>query len=246
MSEAIEPFVLPQAERARALPLSQRTRDLALPLVVGLSLMVHATVLIPLLFQGKKAGGPGPTEIPVEIIQEPAKPKPPPEAAKPTPPPKPVAQQEPPKQGPKPETPKKEPPKPPQKSPDQAKQAEAQARVAERMRKLLGQTSSLDPVALPGESANGTEGASYQQLVMSKLTKALSLEPRRGVPGAAVVTFVLDDQGGVASVTINRTSGDADLDNEAMTVIRKGSPYPSPPPGGKRDYTVTYERRPIL
>ena len=232
MSEASDPLRLTQADLARTLPSSRRKRDVILPIVIALSVVVHATILLPLLFQTKQAESVAPIEIPIEIIQEPAKPEPPkPEPPKP-PAPKPVAKQEPAK---------------PQTSPEQAKQAEAQARVSERMRKLLGQPPpSLDPVALPGAGADGTVGASYQQLVMSQLTKALGFERRPGVPGFVVVTFVLDDRGAVASVAIDRPSGDPVLDSDAIAVVKRGAPYPPPPPGSKRQYTVTVEMRPVL
>lgn len=140
-------------------------------------------------------------------------------------------------------TAKAEPLKPqPQKA---ATPPESQAQVAERMRRLLGQPQSLDPGALPGESANGTEGATYEQLVMSRLTKALSMERRAGRPGYATVTFVLGEQGEVVSVDLARPSGDPLLDTEATAVVKRGAPYPTPPAGAKRSFTVTLQSRPV-
>ena len=126
----------------------------------------------------------------------------------------------------------------------QAKPAESQAQVDSRMRRLLGlPPSSLDPVALPGESADGTEGATYEQLVMSRLTKAVSTDRHPGRPGFATVTFVLGDHGDVVSAVLDRPSGDPILDNEAIEVVRRGAPYPTAPAGAKREFTVTLQSR---
>ena len=135
----------------------------------------------------------------------------------------------------------------PQKIATQPKPAETQEQVDARMRSLLGlPPRSLDHAALPGESADGTEGASYEQLVMSRLTKAVSMDRHPGRPGYATVTFVLGEHGEVDSVVLNRPSGDPLLDSEATEVVRRGAPYPVAPAGAKREFTVTLQSKPVM
>lgn len=123
-----------------------------------------------------------------------------------------------------------------QSSKDQPQQADG----AERMRQLLGPIPpGMDAIALPGTSAEGSIQASYAQLVLSQVAKAKKEGKFHGTPGAASVSFVVGDNGELTSVQIVRPSGDASLDEEAVAMVRRAAPFPVPPPGGRRDYTVT-------
>ncbi len=231
---------------------AQRRKDRALPILIVGSLLVHALIFLPSLWH--RADEAAPREIPVEVVQEAPKPPAPP------PPPPPDARSQtsdPAKDQPKPEPPKPEPPKPerkkseakkaekkpeppkpePKKPADPSKPADpARANVAQRMKDLLG---AMPAIALPGEDAGGTDAVSYEELVLSKLSKAKKEGRHEGIPGAATVTFRLDDAGGVASVAIIHASGDPALDGEAVAMVRRGAPYPPPPPDAQRDFTIT-------
>ena len=238
----------PDIASPRLLPRLMIKRDRVLPIVLVASLLLHAIVLVP-LFMRDGAKPTGPQEIPVELVQLPPEPPKPAKAAakqpqKPPPPDQPRQKPEPPKPAPKTE----KPPKPPR----PAKQAEAKkvepkqpGSTAERMKALLG-PQSLDPIAMPGETANGTDLVSYGQIVMSRLTKALHRDVHPGLRSYATVSFLLGDAGEIVSESLTKPSGDALLDEEALAVVKRGGPYPPPPPGGKRDYTITLESRPFL
>ena len=236
-----------------AVPRPPRRRDNVLAILLAASLAVHLTVFLPsLLGMGKDKETATPREIPIELVQLPPKPaekpKPPPQAAKPQQPkqqPKQQAAQRKP-QPPKQDAQKKpEPPKPAQKPKQEAqKKAEppkpqkpAQKSVADRMRSLLPISSGA--LAMPGASADGTDSVSYEDLVLSKVAKAKDDERHKGDPAQATVAFLLDDKGGVAAVMITQASGNPWLDDEAIAMIKRGAPYPPPPPGAKRDFQVT-------
>ena len=183
-----------------------------------------------------------PQEIPVELVQAP------PELPKPQPQqPKPAAKAEKPQPKPKQAEAKPSEPKRPEPKKAETKQAEAkhQESTAERMRDLLG-PQSLDPVAMPGDTGDGGDVVSYGQIVMSRLTKALHRDLHPGTRAFATVNFLLGDAGEIVSESLTKASGDPLLDSEAIEVVKRAGPYPPPPPGGKRDYTITLESRPIL
>ena len=94
-------------------------------------------------------------------------------------------------------------------------------------------------IALPGADAAGTDEVSYEQLVLSKLSKAKDQGRHQGTPADTSVSFHLDDTGAVTNVTLIRPSGEKFLDDEAVAMVHRGEPYPPPPPGGRRDYTIT-------
>ncbi len=230
---------------SRLLPRFAIKRDRILPIIIA-SLVLHALVLAPLLW--RDAPPRGAQEIPVELVQLP--PEPPKvekkEAEKPPqqPPPQHKQAPKPPEQQKAPEprkpAPKAEKPQPPK--PPEPKKPET---TAERMKDLLG-PQSLDPIAMPGETADGTDLVSYGQIVMSRLTKALHRDPHPGADAYATINFVLGDSGEIVRESLTRVSGDPLLDEEALAVVKRAGPFPPPPPGGKRDYTVTLESRPLF
>jgi TonB family protein len=56
--------------------------------------------------------------------------------------------------------------------------------------------------------------------------------------GSATVSFGLDGSGRVTRVSVVRGSGHASLDQEAAAMVRRASPFPPPPPGAARSFTV--------
>ncbi len=51
----------------------------------------------------------------------------------------------------------------------------------------------------------------------------------RGQQGVASVRFVLDREGRVLSVKLDKSSGVASLDEEAVALVRRAQPFPKPP-----------------
>jgi TonB family protein len=95
--------------------------------------------------------------------------------------------------------------------------------------------------AVPAAAANSSEATNYQFVVGGMLERAKHYPEgaiRRGAKGTARIGFVLDELGGVASVSLLRSSGDADLDSESVALVRRASPFPPPPPEVKRSFVI--------
>ena len=240
------------------------TRDRAAPFIILLSVLVHLAALLLILWPDDRPSPAPPREIPIEVVQVPAPPAPA-QPTPPSPPPRPEAKAEKaPAQKPaapphaskaephKAETtpadkPREERAKPAVAKPDKTTPDKATPdntthdnTVAERMERLLGPMPTAMPaIALPGQSADGSDVVSYSQLVLSKLAKAKKEGRYRGVPGRSRVAFTLGVAGQVTSITVTDPSGDASLDEEAVAMVHRGEPYPPPPPGGRRDYAIT-------
>lgn len=60
----------------------------------------------------------------------------------------------------------------------------------------------------------------------------------RGEQGTVYVRFGIDGSGNVLSVTLARSSGFPDLDGEVLSLVRRASPIPAPPPGSATSITV--------
>ncbi len=96
-------------------------------------------------------------------------------------------------------------------------------------------------VAVPLPSESGGEAMSYQFIVGGMLERVKHYPVRalqRGAKGTATIGFVLDGSGGVASVVLLRSSGEAELDAESAALVRRAAPFPAAPPGGQHSFTV--------
>jgi periplasmic protein TonB len=60
----------------------------------------------------------------------------------------------------------------------------------------------------------------------------------RGDQGTATVSFSLDGGGRVTSSRLARGSGIASIDSEVQAMVRRASPFPAPPGGAPRSFTV--------
>jgi protein TonB len=67
--------------------------------------------------------------------------------------------------------------------------------------------------------------------------------PRAASRGAALVQFSIAAGGGLASVGLARSSGSSRLDRAALTVIERAAPFPAPPAGAQRRFSVRIEGR---
>jgi protein TonB len=89
-------------------------------------------------------------------------------------------------------------------------------------------------MTMPAELNGGNESnrfmANVYARVMSKKRYPKSAAARRAT-GFAMVSFVIDSSGGLVYQTLARSSGQADLDAEAMAAVKSAAPYPPPPPG---------------
>lgn len=90
-------------------------------------------------------------------------------------------------------------------------------------------------------SAGNAAVSNYPGLVMRKLSRAG--KPRVNARGAAVVAFTIGGSGRLASVTLTRGSGSSALDRAALRLVERAGPFPSPPQGARRSFTIQIKGR---
>jgi TonB family protein len=61
----------------------------------------------------------------------------------------------------------------------------------------------------------------------------------RAAEGTPTVTFSLDGAGRVTSLGLSRSSGQPDIDAEAVAMVRRAVPFPAPPPGTPRSFSAS-------
>ncbi|SEL04021.1 outer membrane transport energization protein TonB [Roseovarius azorensis] len=83
--------------------------------------------------------------------------------------------------------------------------------------------------------------SNYPGQVMRHLARVP--RPRAETRGAALVQFTIADGGRLASVGLARSSGSSRLDNAALTVVQRAAPFPDPPRGAQRSFSVRIEGR---
>ncbi|GGE52016.1 biopolymer transporter TonB [Agaricicola taiwanensis] len=128
-------------------------------------------------------------------------------------------------------------PKPPVKQRQQSQaptpqRVEAQAQVTESARNAARQNASGVSSASP---------ARWQSRLMAHLERRKRYPPgakSRGETGIVYVRFSLDETGNVLSVSLARSSGFPELDSEVLSLVRRASPVPAPPPGAQRTITA--------
>lgn len=87
------------------------------------------------------------------------------------------------------------------------------------------------------QKAKGNAKASnYPGQVMRKIARVS--KPRVGAKGSAIVAFTIAPSGGLSAVSIARSSGSSQLDRAALNVIRKAAPFPPPPAGARRSFSI--------
>lgn len=100
---------------------------------------------------------------------------------------------------------------------------------------------SFRAVAVTLAAANGGEAMSYKAIIGGMLERVKHYPEsarQRGAKGIATVRFVLDEFGRIASVSLLRSSGEADLDAESVAVVNRAAPFPPPPPGAQHSFAI--------
>lgn len=81
----------------------------------------------------------------------------------------------------------------------------------------------------------------YRGIVAAQLARNKFFPPdarRKGERGNAVISFNIDVDGRVTSVSLVRSTGIASLDHEAQAMVRRASPFPPPPAHRAMRFTV--------
>jgi protein TonB len=164
----------------------------------------------------------------VPVAQEPAADTPRPQTRPPPPP------------GPEPEAqPQTEPAAAPRSTPQGNADRSAQAGTSSGRTEGSATRQQGDTGAAPGPTAR--EIARYPQEVNRHLSRLR--RPNSRFTGMTVVGFTIAGNGGLASISIVRSSGDAAFDDLALQHIRRAVPFPAPPAGAQTSYSVSVRGR---
>ncbi|PLS21300.1 energy transducer TonB [Neptunicoccus cionae] len=89
--------------------------------------------------------------------------------------------------------------------------------------------------AQANQSGNAV-ASNYPGKVMRRIARAG--KPRVGTRGTAVIAFSVSTRGTLSAVSVARSSGSAALDQAAVRLIRKAAPFPPPPAGARRQFSI--------
>lgn len=89
----------------------------------------------------------------------------------------------------------------------------------------------------------GTEDSRYLAIVYGMIMNQRRAIEVPDANGNATIAFNVDDDGDVIGMGVMRTSGDPELDAEAMGAIRRASPFPPPPAGSPHGLVATIDFR---
>jgi periplasmic protein TonB len=104
--------------------------------------------------------------------------------------------------------------------------------------------ASLPPQAAPAVSS--AEAGAYQGEVLGRIAaqKRYPEAARERAPqGVAIVRFSIAASGQLAGASLSQSAGDPLLDAEALATVRRASPFPPPPAGAPRNFSVPLSYR---
>lgn len=91
------------------------------------------------------------------------------------------------------------------------------------------------------KAAGNAAISNYPGQVMRKLSRAG--KPRVNARGQAVVSFTVASNGGLQTLGLARSSGSSALDQAALRLVRSAAPFPQPPSGARRNFSIGIKGR---
>ena len=139
----------------------------------------------------------------------------------------------------------KDKPKPKKTKKKQAAAPKGNSAKTERVGQANGKSKSKKSTA----SASGRKAAqqgnaaasNYRGIVLRRINRAR--RKSTNIRGTALVSLRIADNGSLAHVSISRSSGSARLDKIALSQVRAAAPFPRPPAGANRAYSVIIGRK---
>ncbi|WP_106746422.1 energy transducer TonB family protein [Yoonia maritima] len=121
--------------------------------------------------------------------------------------------------------------------------ANQQATAGSNNRQTASTQVSSGSQASSGDSAPVSNAAvtNYPGQVMRRISRVR--RPRTSERGAAMVAFSIGANGSLASAQIARSSGSAALDQMALQILQRASPFPAPPAGARTRFQVEITTR---
>ncbi|WP_425085261.1 TonB family protein [Ruegeria profundi] len=122
-------------------------------------------------------------------------------------------------------------------------QLAAKAGNGERARKkgsTTGETNKGEAAAEKTARSTSAQGNADASNYAGKVKRKILRVRRKSVNirGVVLVTFRIADSGALASANIARSSGSKRLDRIALSQVRAAAPFPIPPAGARREYTI--------
>ncbi|MGR3550286.1 energy transducer TonB [Pseudooceanicola sp.] len=90
-------------------------------------------------------------------------------------------------------------------------------------------------------AAGHAAASNYPGLIMRALSRAG--KPSVDARGRAVVAFTIASNGGLSAVSLARSSGSSALDQAAVRLVRGAGPFPRPPEGARRNFSIQIKGR---
>lgn len=119
--------------------------------------------------------------------------------------------------------------------------AQNQVRGEVEGQKQATANQSSNRQAARAAAAGNAAVTNYPGQVMRRITRLR--RPSTRSRGTATIAFTVSASGGLASARVARSSGAADLDNAALTLVRRAAPFPPPPPGARRSFQIGIKGR---
>lgn len=110
------------------------------------------------------------------------------------------------------------------------------ARAGDASGRETAQQQQAGPARAAAARSGNAAVTNYPGQVMRRIQR--TRRERVNVRGAAQVSFTIAANGGLAAVGIARSSGSAQLDRVALQQIRRAAPFPPPPAGAQRSFTL--------
>ncbi len=187
----------------------------------------------PTVEAAREAPPPEPVPEPPVAVVEPA-----PDSAPPPEPavefiPSPVVR--PPGSEPKPDRPKRVEPEPRPRRPSAERKPEPRPAPA---RPAVERPPPAQPAA-PSPAAIGAWKSAIAGRIAANRTYPESARAR-GAAGTTIVSLSIGPGGALAGASVTQSSGQPDLDAAAMSAVRRAAPFPPPPPGAPRGFSVPF------
>lgn len=90
-------------------------------------------------------------------------------------------------------------------------------------------------------AAGDAKASNYPGLVYRKIQR--TRQKRVGGRGSVRVRFSISSNGRLAGISVARSSGSSKVDKAALAHIRRAAPFPAPPKGARRSFTIPVEIR---
>jgi periplasmic protein TonB len=128
-----------------------------------------------------------------------------------------------------------------QRAPERKRTAAPTDTKATQKTKVAAATPSMPSSGLGrgrSDRSSNYDGIVAAHLARYKRTPAAARSTQPGTQGVATVSFSIDGGGRVTSARLVRASGNAAIDQEVVALARRASPFPPPPDGRARSFTI--------